>query len=568
MRFFRIIQKNFKVLSRSRSSAFILFVGPILILALVGFFFSGKSTYDLSIGYFAPRATPLTNQFIDSLKQGDFIVYKFGSEEDCVVKIKQGIVHTCIVFPPGFEVGDASSGELRFIVDYSRINLVYKIIDSVSGIIGAESKQVSYSLTSVLLSNINMTIRDLRQEESLEANISVSQSGLKEEAARALRTASEMQFESQQISSHNLEKNIVWVNSTFVEFKSKAADLMNATLTIWEALDGYIDENESASILSEIKSINQSLSEIDNMSVYRIGLLYSSFSDLNRSLAEVAEQIAGNMQLNDAVKVSLSRSADLLDSLKKDTALLVASTSSTRRILEGIDVTRADTIVSPVRTRIEPLVSESSNIQVTFPFLVVLIVMFVSLMIASTLVIFEKNSRALFRNFLAPISDRAFILASFATVLVIVILQGLIILLISQFALKLNLFSNFVPVFSILFVATLFFVVAGMLIGHLFSSQEGAVMASLVLGSSFLFISNLVVPLESVASGLSGIIQYNPFIIFSDLLRKALLFSMPIGDAVLSLGTLLLISLFVLAIFLITKGFFTRHKVRMPGRKE
>jgi hypothetical protein len=87
MKLFRVIGKNFKLLMRSRASAFTVLIGPLLIILLVGLAFSTKTNYELSIGYYTPEHNNLTDAFISSLKQSHYNTEEFADEQSCIKKI-------------------------------------------------------------------------------------------------------------------------------------------------------------------------------------------------------------------------------------------------------------------------------------------------------------------------------------------------------------------------------------------------------------------------------------------------------------------------------------------------
>ena len=87
---FKIIQKNFKLLIRSKSSALIIILGPLLVIFLVGIAFGNISKYSLNIGTYAESYTDITNSFVEKLKEKEFRVQKMATEEECVEQIKLG----------------------------------------------------------------------------------------------------------------------------------------------------------------------------------------------------------------------------------------------------------------------------------------------------------------------------------------------------------------------------------------------------------------------------------------------------------------------------------------------
>ena len=57
----KIIQKNLKLLIRSKSSALIIILGPLLVIFLVGIAFGNISKYSLNIGTYTESYTDITN---------------------------------------------------------------------------------------------------------------------------------------------------------------------------------------------------------------------------------------------------------------------------------------------------------------------------------------------------------------------------------------------------------------------------------------------------------------------------------------------------------------------------
>jgi ABC-type multidrug transport system permease subunit len=177
-------------------------------------------------------------------------------------------------------------------------------------------------------------------------------------------------------------------------------------------------------------------------------------------------------------------------------------------------------------------VTEESQLNYYFPYLIVLVVMFIGVLLASTLFIMEKTSNAHFRNLITPTSDMTFMLGNFFTTFIILVVQVIIILLIYAFYFKQDIVSSLWPTSLIIFFIISLFTLLGMIIGNLFDSEETGTLASICLSSVFLFISDLVYPLEKMPSYVADIARsYNPFVFGTDLLRKSMVHKLPI-DAI------------------------------------
>jgi len=563
MKLLRVIGKNFKLLIRAKASAFIVLLGPLLVILLVGLVFSSKSTYELSLGYYTPSSNNLTSAFIDSLKQSKYSIQEFKDEESCVKKIEQGVIHTCIVFPPDFKITNTQSTELRFLVDYSRMNLVYKVIESVSNVLDIESNELSYSMTQILISRINSTIRDLRQDALVVEGLSPKLSLLASDLQKIQSNSESMVFEMGTVSLEDLRDDLGSLNQTYNELQDKVIDLINSSED-W--IDELGDHTNVSVVREQFEDLKKDILDLQNLTPEKINQLNTSIKVLADSLSKLQSDLNTSKQLNKDTQGKINSAKNNLASAQSSLLDLKKSFDKTRQGLESITITSAETIVSPVNTKIEPIMLESSKLTFTFPFLLVLVIMFIALLLSSTLIIFEKNSKAVFRNHITPTKQQFFVITTFLTSFIVIVVQTIIILGLANYFMHIPLFKNALCTFILIFLTAAFFTVLGMAVGNFFTTQEGAIMASIVLGSIFMFLSNLVIPLESLAPALGSIIRYNPYVLASDLLRKSLLFNTTILEEYV---TLLILGGAALAIFLLIIIFTgMKNKKRVKPVKE
>ncbi|KYK25064.1 hypothetical protein AYK26_02615 [Euryarchaeota archaeon SM23-78] len=566
MKLISIIKKNFKLLLRAKASAFTVLVGPLLIVLLVGLAFSGKTSYELSIGYYAPTYNNLTDDFIEGLEQSYYYIQEFKNEQSCVKKIEEGIIHTCIIFPKDFEIRNEQRNELRFLVDYSRMNLVYKVIESVSDILEIESKELSYSLTQVLLSKINITVHDLDEDIVFVSDLNPRLNLLMADLQKANTNTEAMRFDLEEVSVASLNTRFSALNKTITEIQNKGLELINESMDYIEIIkdDAGWDENETAELEEDFNELKNETLELYNATPEKIQSVVSAITKLSSSLDELESDLNKSKQLKEDTMEKLASAKDNLSSLQTSLSDLKNALEKSRNNLKSISITRAETIVSPVNTKIEPVISETSKLTFTFPFLLVLVIMFVALLLSSTIIIFEKNSKAFFRSFITPTRPEFFVLTTFLTSFIVIILQTIIILGLANYYLQVPLFKNALSTVLVLLATTTFFIVLGMAVGYLFSTQEGAIMTSIVLGAVFMFLSNLVVPLESLAPAFSKIIKYNPYVISSELLRKSLLFKIETSETWMLILILLGAALIILLLILLFQGVMRKKRIRQP----
>ena len=501
MALLKIIQKNLKLLVRSKSSALIIILGPLLVIFLVGIAFGNISKFSLNIGTYAESYTDLTNSFVEKLKEKEFRVQKIDTEELCVEQIKLGKLHTCIIFPPDLTLESDKVNEIIFYVDYSKVNLIWMILDALSTKLEEQTTELSLDLTTNLLNKLESTKKEIDEKRPILINL---------------------QTENQLLTSQLVELN---------QAKNKIPDLKSTSDEIKEYVITKINsaKNEISSIDSKINSLNISNStknslsnQVNSINTY----LYNIQSKMEDGSSEI--DLAKITQLAEELDSSLNQLSLSLSSTAAQTKTnldeLQASIDRIYNDIETIKIKEAATIVNPITTQIKTVIPERTYLNYLFPPLIVLVVMFISILLSTTLVMMEKHSIAYFRNFITPTRDIIFILATFLTSMLLVTIQLIIIIAISINFFKAQILSSLSTAIPAMLLITAFFTFIGMFVGYLFTSEETATLASISLGSIFLFLSDVILPLESMPAYIRNIAQFNPFVIGENLLRKAVLF--------------------------------------------
>jgi predicted PolB exonuclease-like 3'-5' exonuclease len=173
-----IIKKNFRLLTRSKSSALIVLLGPLLLILLISMAFNTTSLYDIKIGTYSGEYSELSNDIIEKLNQDEFNVVKMNSQDECINSIKSNDLHVCAVFPDNLGVN--SDEGIQFYVDQSRMNLVYIIINSVSTKVSVTSTELSTALTNTLLNSINTADTKISEMSGIVKQLSVDLEEVKE----------------------------------------------------------------------------------------------------------------------------------------------------------------------------------------------------------------------------------------------------------------------------------------------------------------------------------------------------------------------------------------------------
>ncbi len=468
----QIIKKNIKLIARSRSSALIVLLGPLIVIALVGTAYNTSNIYDIRIGAYAESYSDLAESLIDTLGGQQFSVIKFDSKDNCVNSLKAAEIHVCALIPPNLAPGTIEP--IDFYVDQSRVNLVWIIIDAVSSKVSTKTTELSLQMTSAILGTLTDTNTQLSQKES---SIDQLQTG-NEEAITLISEVSTSinSIDTDVVGSINLGK-------------------------ISEKLEETIDAN--------------------NLTSEAFDPVYATITNIKNNTEALGEALA---ELSIESSAKLTSAINTLDSSSSQITDLEETFSNIKTNIVSATGTSAETIVSPLKTHVTPIVTEKTHLNFLFPTLLVLVVMLISLLLSSGLVIKEKLSASYFRNYISPTKNWIFILAHFVTNFLILTIQ-----LIILFAVALIFFKSallivlweavlaLIPIISI-------FILTGMLIGFIFKSEETAMLTTVCVASLFLFFSSTILPLEALPTYLKQIADYNPFVVSESLLKKIMLF--------------------------------------------
>jgi ABC-2 type transport system permease protein len=244
----------------------------------------------------------------------------------------------------------------------------------------------------------------------------------------------------------------------------------------------------------------------------------------------------------DNMKVVLDESLNAINSIESTFDDINSGISS-------IQVTSAEDIVNPITTTIKPVIQEKTQLNYLFPSLMVLVIMFISILLSTTIIMMEKHSPAHFRNFITPIGDLTFIFGTYLTSIILVIAQLVIILIVSSIFFKTQIISNLLVISGLLFIITSLFTFLGIIIGYIFDSEETATLAAVSAGTILMLLSSTILPLETMPNYVGQLAEFNPFVISTEMLRKAILFAPPLET--FSHGIIILLS-YIALLFLLT----------------
>ncbi len=566
----QIIWKNLKLVLRSKTSALIVVFGPLIMILLVGLAFNNSSKYNINIGVYADDYSDLTNSFIEKLKEQSYNVILYDNEELCTQNIKLGNTHTCIIFPPDLEIVEGKENNIVFYIDYSKVNLAWMIKDSLTSQVQQRSSELTLDMTSNIIEKLQYA-----EDEIINYTSDLDQLLIEKDSIATFGDSVNEALDELDLGFDKSKFKVDDVKSTFTTIMSKIHSIVKkTTVALGEAEDEIItaidntydaDINDSEEdriidaleeALDEVNNSMRLVAEADNISTFQeINIMMSDISD---NLDSVSNKLVKAGEGHAKVKTKIESIKKLVESSK--TRINKVKEANDRIIvnIRGISVDDASTIVSPITTTIKTVVPEKTHLNYMIPALIVMIIMFMSILFSSTLVMMEKHSKAFFRNFVTPTSSVTFVLGTFFTSMVLLIVQSLIIGII-YYGFFLKEFSSTIGLagFIILLIIAIFTLI-GMFIGYFFNSEETSTLASICVGSLFLFMSNIILPLESMPEYIFKIARFNPFLIAEDTLKKILLFNQSFDTLYFEVGMLVLYSIVLLVLIVGMQSFVKR----------
>ncbi|HLD15762.1 MAG TPA: ABC transporter permease [Candidatus Nanoarchaeia archaeon] len=479
----RIVGKNIKLILRSKGSALIVVFGPLFLIMMVGTAFNSASLYGIRVGVYSEEYSPLADSMIKELSGKNFAVNKLVSQDECIKGIKDSIIHICAIFPKGLSV--ENQGQITFYVDPSRTNLVYSLMDTITSKIATKSDEISLQLTNTIVNTLKST--------------------------------------GDQLAGQTVPLNSILIAS------SKSTNLAKASDDLLTQQDFVIRKTKFDQEFDSLESNVEALKTQFNFSTVGI---YGPMNRIRALVDEAQAQMDANAKLKSQVAAKLGEIKNANSEIVTQGTLMENIFKTMINGIKAVAEKDARKIVSPINAKIEPVVAEKTYLNYLFPTLVIMVIMFISILLVADLVIKEKTSTAYFRNYISPTSDLLFIIGIYITALLIILLQMILIFAVAYYFFRGSLLSALPNVSLILLCMSLIFISIGLIIGYLFRSEETGTLAAISLSSIMLFLSNTILPLESMPAIFKQVALYNPFVIGEDLLRKALLFNYPLKSFV------------------------------------
>ncbi len=464
-----LIKKNFRLILRSKSSAAMVIIGPLLLIILLGAAFNTASIYGIRVGTYSENYSPLSEAVIYELNQESFATQKVDSEKSCIDGVRNSIFHVCAVFPDNLKV--AQGGEIQFYVDNTKTNIIYLITETIAAEIGKKSEDLSLQLTKGVVDTLGDIKEEIEDRESL----------LNEIKTKGQENQVILSSLSTNVNEMNLDyqKSDIPLGTLQAQVSGDAANTFKAVENKIDLIMADVDKaaSKQASILKQVATLNQNAetSEFATIQVEK------TFTNIKKDISSVKETGTGK-------------------------------------------------IVNPISSSINPITAKKTHLNFIFPTLLIMIMMFVSLLLTSTLEIRERTSKVYFKNFITPTSGFLFTISNYITNLLIVGLQAVVLLGAAAYLFYANIASTLHILLPVLLLITSIFLFMGICLGSIFKNEETNTITALSLGFIMVFFSSAILPIETLPAIIKNIAMFNPFYIGETILNKIILFQAPLKN--------------------------------------
>lgn len=535
---FAIIEKDVRQLVHSKSSALIILISPIVLMILAGLALSSSGLSGVKVGVYADKSlseTAGTSTILPVLDakmaEKGFSVQYFTALDSCRQAVKDETTHICV------EVAEKEDKNLakvdprlmyrvNFYVDYSKVRLVWAIVNAIRTIVAEENGKITSEITAKLSEKVDFAVREITKNKGiLDQTISKGDS-LK-------RTLSSARGNFGQLNEYILQAKIV--SGSVIETSNSIADNL-------EMINSY--SGDAKRRLSDIARLNPSVASsisavqgnIDSIDSY-----VSRIETANNGLASKARELNSRLDeietLQDQTATAFTNAEPFVDEILSSLREVKSGIDELEREFSWVRNVKTNDITNPIPVEILPLSGEVTEVgsvssaltylDYLLPALVILVIMFVSTLISSTMVIKERKSVAYFRNIIAPTNSALYVLGVFLIGIILVGMQAALLVLVASVFFGVAI-TSYASIAIVLLLAISIFILLGIIIGYLFSSEETTMMGAISLALVCLLFSALIIPLETMPTLMRGIAQFSPFVIAETALRKIMIFNIPI----------------------------------------
>lgn len=548
-----LIRRNIKTLFSQKTTSLMIILGPLLITFMAGLAFDDAG-YNLKIGVFSETSSPLAVSLVKSLSTDSFSIVNYRTVGSCIEALKKAETNLClhIVQEPQSEAIATT-----FYVDYSRLSLAWQILSIVDAQISLKSAELGINFTTQVLNSIELTKNELEKNKETLIVLTTQNDDISKKINALLNILKSTNLDVNLTSLDNftssLESNkflfaVTKMNEYSAELSQEYREVTDElTKQIEQSAISEQDKLKLIDIISKgranVRALNDKTRIMTDISYQDLTTLQNDIAILSVEIDKIREEYYTLYGFKMSGIANLER---IISALDKNLISVLTLQRALNKINSGyneLKISDPESALNPIKTTIKPVVAQKSGMHYVLPILLVLMIMFTGMLIAPVLISAERNSPAAIRNKLTPVSQKIFVLAAALSCFLIVGAQMLFVAILSAFFLGPNILLGF-P-FSLLAAALsiIFFVFLGMIFGYILKSEGLALLGSTLMAVFLVIFSDVVLPVETMPKILEQILRFNPVVVSIILLKKTLLFDLPLPDLGFDITAMLVLCL-------------------------
>lgn len=520
MSLFRGMWKNLKVFFRTKSSAAVVLLSPILIVALVGVALYANTGQDYPLGVVSANGESID----DMIDLSMFSVTEYSSVDDCSDMLLMGSAAACVEVTKRKGAKDVS-----LLVDESREEVSILLQDRLREEISAQSEQERRDIQEDRLGSIQGVYDDLSSIKSTLETVERRLGDVESDVSSASSSAEGIDFsvdiESDDVSNeiNDFIDIVELLEEDFEAFISDAKSFLN---------ESNLNESEKEDFEDDIDSAESNLGDgleddIDD--------ILDELDNLRDDLEDAEDDAVQTNTLRDELIEDLEEILDDIDGVISSVESSIDSSEDALITLETLGASSAEELASPITFSTDTVSSTPEEYLQTAPTLISIAVFLFSGLLGGVFVFNGRMGPSAVRERSLPLSSfTRFSINFFTSIFLGAIQFGLLVL--GLFAL-----SNFELGFSVegllVFggIGILISVAIGAILGSLFNSIEGVSLSILSINALFLFFSRTFFPIDTL--GVIG--EYstliNPLTLVSEGMRRTVLLDIPLYSLEFSL---------------------------------
>lgn len=541
-------------LLRTRAAVVAVLLAPLLVMVVAAMAFDSQHTYSLHVGTYAEKYSRDATTFINNLKEHDFQVTQFRDSAQCLDSLKLGTIVACMIFVK------EPSDEVAIYIDYSKLNLVDSLMSLMAQRFSEQSVKVGANITAQMVQRIEDARAGLAESRPVIVSLTTHNEHSTQNVDAMLTSLAALQLK---INQSLMDASLETQDNKFISWLSSLSTLVNEMVSQYSATMSMVREELDSIAIAEsdklriLELLNQGETELDSLKSQVQAGGQISKGDLDKVLALTAKTLETlkNIQAElDALKSFKTGSVDKLREIRKalDQNLLKfiqlqTSLNKIDKAVSGVQVEDPQNILAPLSVRVEPITTTTRRFELLFPNLLMLLIMFSSVLLASAIMVMHVRSPASM-NKSALVSASRNHQSMLLAVLMIVGVQIATIFAVGLFFFGFDLVLVLPAALGISMVAAFAFSSAGLLIGLIFARESTAILAGVMGSSSLMLLSDVILPLEAFPALIRSILAYNPLVAGMYAIKRIVLFHAPLTFVIKEVLLLLAIGAICLGI--------------------